>query len=259
MTRRTAVKAPAGGEERNIRLLLGFEGTAYGGWQSQLNGKTLQELFEKVLAGIFPGQKINLIGSSRTDAGVHALGFTAHFKVRGAIPDAKLKSALNHYLPDDVVVFDVKTVPASFHARYDAKSKIYRYDIWNDRTRPLFEAPFSLWYPGDLDAARMKKAAAHFKGKHDFAAFRDSGDDKKNTVRTVKKISLVKKGKLIRLTIQADGFLTHMIRIIAGTLIQAGAGRIDPASIPAILRSKDRKKAGPTAKALGLTLVKVLY
>ena len=245
---------------RNVRLLIGFEGTRYEGWQSQRNGKTLQELFEKILSRIFHAQKINLHGSSRTDSGVHARGFVAHFAAPGAISDAKLKSALNHYLPPDVVVLDVKTVKASFHARFSAKSKIYRYDIWNDRTRPLFEAPYALWYPGDLDLALMKKAAAHFTGKHDFAAFRDSGaDDKRSTVRTVKKLSVAKKGKLVSITIQGDGFLTHMVRIIAGTLIQAGVGRIPPADIPAIIRSKDRKKAGPTAKALGLTLVKVLY
>ncbi len=244
---------------RNVRLLIGFIGTRFEGWQSQKNGRTLQEFFEKILRRLFPGQKINLIGSSRTDSGVHAKGFVAHFMAVNALSDEKLQSALNHYLPPDVVVLEARTAPSDFHARYSAKSKIYQYDIWNDRTRPLFEAPYALWYPGALDTQRMKKAAVHLVGKHDFCAFKDSGDEKKNTIRTVKKLSVVKRGPLIKITIQGDGFLTHMVRIIAGTLIQVGVGRIEPADIPAIIRSKDRKKAGPTAKALGLTLVKVFY
>lgn len=244
---------------RAVKLVIGFDGTRYEGWQSQRNNNTIQEILEKNLSKIFSGEKINLHGSSRTDSGVHAKGLVAHFSAQSALPDEKIKDALNFYLPGDIVVLEAATVGSDFHARYGAKSKIYQYDIWNDRTRPLFQAPYVLWYPNSLNVTSMKKAAAHFIGEKDFRAFKDSGDEKKNTVRTVKKLSVQKKGSLIRITIQADGFLTHMVRVIAGTLMEAGRGRVRAADIPAILRSKDRRKAGPTAKALGLTLVKVIY
>ena len=243
---------------RIVRLDLGFQGTRYEGWQSQRNNRTVQELFEKHLAKIL-SEKVDIHGSSRTDSGVHARGYVAHFLTRSKLPDNKIKDALNHYLTADVVVFGAKTVKPSFHARFSAKSKIYQYDIWNSPTRPLWEAPFTLWYSGPLDVMEMKKAASHFLGKHDFRALKDAGDAKENTVRTIKKISVMKKGDLIRLTVQGDGFLTHMVRIIAGTLIEVGRGRMHADQIPKIIASKTRSKAGPTAKALGLTLVKVIY
>ncbi len=247
-----------GPDLRTIRLLIGFDGTRYEGWQSQKNSRTIQEVFEKHLSRILSG-KITLFGSSRTDSGVHAKGFVAHFQTQSRLPDPKIKDALNYYLPADIVVFKARTVKSGFHARYSAKSKIYQYDIWNDKTRPLFEAPFVLWYSGPLDLDKMKKASKHFLGRHDFFAFKDSGDDVKDTVRTIKKISVQKKGSLLRLLIEGDGFLTHMVRIIAGTLMEVGKGRIAPESIPAIIFSKKRAKAGPTAKPQGLTLLKVKY
>ena len=244
---------------RTVKLLIGFQGTRYEGWQSQKNGRTLQEIFEKYLSKICSGEKINLIGSSRTDSGVHAIGFVAHFKTKAKLPDSKIKDALNFYLPEDVVVFKAQTVSPNFHARYSAKSKVYQYDIWNDRTRPLFQAPFVVWYSGPLNVSQMKKAAKHFLGRHDFRAFKDNGDEKKNTVRTIKKISVQKKSSLLRITIKANGFLTHMVRIIAGTLMEVGRGRREPNEISRAIRSKNRSKAGPTAKSQGLTLVKVIY
>ncbi len=243
---------------RTVRLDLGFQGTRYEGWQSQKNSRTVQELFEKYLSKIL-SEKITVFGSSRTDSGVHAKGFVAHFQTHNPLPDAKIKDAMNYYLPADVVVSRVRAVKPGFHARYSAKSKIYQYDIWNDKTRPLFEAPFVLWYSGPLDTDKMKTAAKHFLGRHDFFAFKDSGDEKKDTVRTIKKISIQRKRNIIRLLVEGDGFLTHMVRIIAGTLIEAGRGRMAPDSIPAIILSKKRSKAGPTAKPQGLTLLKVRY
>ncbi len=238
--------------------MLGFDGTRYEGWQSQKNNRTIQELFEKCLCKIL-SEKVVVFGSSRTDSGVHAKGFVAHFQTRHLLTDAKIKDALNHYLPADVVVFSAKTVRPNFHARYSAKSKIYQYDIYNSPTRPLFEAPFVLWYAGPLRIDPIKNAAKFFLGQHDFLSFKDSGDDKKNTVRTIKKISVQKKGCLIRILIEGDGFLTHMVRIIAGTLMEVGKGRIEADSISAIILSKKRARAGATAKAQGLTLLKVRY
>ena len=244
---------------RTVKLTIGFDGTRYEGWQSQKNNRTIQELFEKHLSKICSGEKIGVVGSSRTDSGVHARGFVAHFHTQAKLSDQKIKDALNFYLPRDIVVFQAKTVRANFHARYSAKSKVYQYDIWNDPTRPLFEAPFALWYAGQLQIDLMKKAARYFVGKHDFRAFRDSGDEKKNTIRTIKKISIQKKGSLIRILIEGDGFLTHMVRIIIGTLMEVGKGRMEPDKIPNVIRSKNRSQAGPTVKSLGLTLLKVTY
>ncbi len=243
---------------RVVRLLIGFDGTRYEGWQSQRSGNALQHLFETTLHRILK-EKTDLISSSRTDSGVHAKGMVAHFKTKSALPDETLKRAVNFYLPKDVLAYSVKTVPSKFHARYSAKSKIYEYRIWNSPTRPLFEAPFVLWVPNPLDAALMKKAALHFKGRHDFRAFKDAGDEKENTVRYVRHLSVSRKSEEIVIRIEADGFLTHMVRVIAGTLIEAGRKKISPGAIPTILKSKDRSQAGPTAKACGLVLLRVNY
>jgi tRNA pseudouridine38-40 synthase len=244
---------------RTVKLVIGFEGTRYEGWQSQRKeGKTIQEVFERALYTIFE-EKTNLVSSSRTDSGVHALGLVAHLKTKNPLPDDKLKAALNFYLPKDIVVFSVKTVRSTFHARFKAKSKLYRYDIWHSKTRPLFEAPFVFWYPHPLSINLMRKAAAPLVGKHDFNAFKDRGDEKLSTVRHIHSIRIKKVKEIIRIEITANGFLRHMVRIIVGTLIEAGRKRIKPKQIQQILLSKDRSKAGPTAKALGLTLVKVNY
>ena len=150
-------------------------------------------------------------------------------------------------------------MPAGFHARFNAKSKLYQYRIWNSRTRPLFEAPYVLWHPNSLNVTLMKRAAKPLVGRHDFRAFCDKGDEKDNFVRTIKKITIKKSKSLITIDIEGDGFLRHMVRIIVGTLIEAGRGKISPSRISQILKSKDRAKAGPTAKPLGLTLVKVNF
>ena len=244
---------------RTIKLVIAFQGTRFEGWQSQKNGKTLQEVFEKHLAQILK-EKTDLVSSSRTDSGVHARGMAAHFLTKSRLPDAKIQAALNHYLPEDVVVLSAKTVPASFHARYGAKYKIYEYVIWNSRVRPAYDlAHFCLWHTQRLDPSKMRKAAKHLLGKHDFSSFRDSGDEEKDPVRNIHSILIRKSGKTVRIQIRANGFLRHMVRVIAGTLIEVGRGKIAPEQVMPILRSKDRRKAGPTAKAQGLTLLRVQY
>lgn len=244
---------------RTVKLVIGFQGTNYEGWQSQRKDKTVQEVFEKALAEILK-KKTHLAGSSRTDSGVHALGFVAHFHTKCQLPDATIKKALNFHLPADVLVKSAKTVHKDFHARFQAKSKVYRYDIWNDSTRPLFEAPYVLWVPQPLKVDRMRKAARCLKGKHDFKAFQASGDDRKGgTVRTIKRTSITKTRELLRIEIEGDGFLRQMIRIIVGTLLEVGRGKMPPERVREILLSKDRRKAGPTAKAHGLILIKVNY
>ncbi len=244
---------------RTIKLLIAFQGTRYDGWQSQRTGKTLQEVFEKQLQRILT-EKTNLISSSRTDSGVHARGLVAHFKTKSALPDAKLQAALNYYLPADVLVLSAKTMPDDFHARYHAKSKTYEYLIWNSRTRPVYDlAPYCLWYPGPLNLAKMKQAARSLVGKHDFSAFRDSGDEEKDPVRTIYSILVRKTGPRVSIRVRGNGFLRHMVRILAGTLIQAGRGKLSIEDIKSALTAKNRKKSGPTSKALGLTLLKVQY
>ncbi len=245
-------------EGRTVKLLIGFEGTHYEGWQSQKTSKTLQELFEKNLSRILK-EKTNVISSSRTDSGVHAEGLVAHFSTQNTLPDKKIKDALNFYLPKDVVVFSAKTVSNDFHARYSAKSKVYVYEIWNAPTRPLFEAPFVLWFPHRLNLLRMKKAARHFIGRHDFSAFRDRGEKEKSAVREVRRLRIRKNKSMVQIEIEADGFLRHMVRIIVGTLIEAGRKKISPEAIPQMIRSKNRTQTGPTAKPHGLTLLKVKY
>ena len=243
---------------RTVRLLIGFEGTRYEGWQSQRKDRTIQEAFEKILHRLFK-EKTDLISSSRTDSGVHALGLVAHFRTGSRLPDRKIKDALNFYLPKDILVRSAKTVDGRFHARYSAKSKIYRYDIWRSTTRPLREAPYALWHPGPLDLDRMRKAARYLLGTHDFSAFQDGGENGKGTVRTLKAIRILKKTPLIRVEVEGNGFLRHMVRVLVGTLIEVGRKRLLPGKVPGILSSKKRANAGPTAKSHGLTLVKVLY
>ena len=244
---------------RTVRLLIAFQGTNYWGWQSQRNGKTLQELFEGLLLKIFR-EKINLHGSSRTDSGVHARGFVAHFKVKSALSDRKIKDALNFYLPQEVVVLSAKTAPDTFHARFHAKSKTYQYEIWNHRTKPFFDkAPYVLWVPPKLDVEAMRKASKCLVGKHDFTSFRDSGEEEKSAVRNIKSFVISREGNLIRIKVTGDGFLKHMVRIIVGTLIAIGRGKLPIIHTISLLESKDRKKAGPAAKSQGLTLVKVRY
>ena len=244
---------------RTVRLTIAFQGTRYEGWQSQKNGKTLQEIFEKHLARILK-EKTNLISSSRTDSGVHARGMVAHFRTKNRLLDSKIKDALNYYLPKDVVVLSAKAVPASFHARYDAKYKIYEYVIWNSRTRPAYDlAPFSLWHTSKLDPSKMRSASKYLLGKHDFSAFRDNPDEGKNPIRNIHSILIRKSGPKLSIMVRANGFLRHMVRVIVGTLIEVGRAKLPICDVKRIVDSKNRKKAGPTAKPQGLTLLKVSY
>lgn len=244
---------------RVVKLVIAFQGTAYGGWQSQLTGKTLQEIVMAALARAL-NEKVHVQGSSRTDSGVHAQAFVAHFKTKSLMTDEKILRATNYFLPGDIVIRSALSTKASFHAQYSAKGKTYQYVIWNSRVRPPYDvAPYALWKPVPMDVARMKLAAKYLVGKHDFSAFRDSGEEEKDPVRKVKSLKIVKTGSKITITVVGDGFLRHMIRVIAGTLIEVGRGKLAPTDVKRILLSKDRKQAGPTIKAQGLTLLKVHY
>lgn len=239
-------------------IVIEYDGTNYHGWQYQKNAVTVQETVTHAIKKI-TGEKVDLIGSSRTDAGVHAFYQVANFKTNTKIPSEKLPYALNSVLPDDISVVEAKDVSDDFHARYSTKRKRYRYLILNRRFPVPMMRNYS-WHIGqDLNIEDMKKALKHFIGKHDFSAFKASGSSAKNPVRTIYDVCLEKENELIKVEIEADGFLYNMVRIIAGTIAYVGIGKIKADDIPDILSSKDRTRAGITAPPQGLYLLKIFY
>ena len=246
---------------RNLKLQIEYDGTAYAGWQVQNRhrGKTIQQVIEKVLSKILQ-EKVRLNGSGRTDAGVHASAQVANFKTGSEIPGLRLRHALNALLPADISVSIVEDVHPDFHSRFSAKSKAYCYRVLNRAYPSALSRGRVYFCPYPLDLDLMRREAACLLGRHDFSAFCASGSDAKNKSRRIKHICLKKRrGSIIELEIEADGFLYNMCRSIAGTLIEIGRGRFKEGSMKKILRSKDRRLAGPTAPAEGLYLVKVKY
>lgn len=246
---------------RNLKLTLQYDGTDYVGWQRQASGTSIQGLLEDALRPI-EGGDLTVYGAGRTDAGVHALGQVATVRLTASIDPVTLARALNAVLPPDVRVARVDEVPADFHARFSATGKIYDYRIVN----APFVSPFIRRYVWhviprlDLDA--MREASARLVGEHDFAAFQGAGSDVHSSVRTVRRIEWIGSGgpdDPLVMQIEGDGFLRHMVRNIAGTLVDAGLGRWPANEIEAILASRDRARAGATAPAAGLTLREVLY
>ena len=243
---------------RNIKLTIEYDGTRYSGWQRQKNSTSIQQCIEEAIKAI-TGEEIAITGSSRTDAGVHARGQVANFLTATSIPDTKLPSAINSKLPMDICILEAEEMPEEFHSRYDSKGKRYSYTILNRRTPPAYMRSYVAHCPYTLEFESMVKATEAFKGMHDFAAFRSTGSSVKTSVRTIRDIELTRQGDIIRLFIEADGFLYNMVRIIAGTLMETGMKRIPPSSIPDIIKSLDRNRAGKTAPASGLCLEKVFY
>ena len=245
-----------------IRLVIAFDGTRYQGWQTQKSGQGVQELIEIALRKLFP-QAGPVHGSSRTDAGVHALGLVAHVEIprdQWRLSARKLVLALNAHLPEDIRILTAQRARADFHARFHASGKEYRYRIWNaPAMNPLLNR-FAWHVPRPLDVAAMRQAAAHFVGRHDFASFTSNpGYLRPDTVRTLQRCRVLRRGPEITILIEGDGFLYKMCRGIAGTLVQVGLHRITPAEIPEILRLKDRRVAGMTAPPEGLVLWRVHY
>ena len=205
---------------------------------------------------------VKCTGAGRTDAGVHALGFMLNFHADTRIPAAKLPLALNQHLPPDIRALEARVVPDDFHARYAAHTKTYLYRIHNSQIDSPFAARYYTKVPGRLDADRMQQAAQYFVGKHDFLALCASGSSAAahgDTVRTITACDVQRRGDDIDITVTADGYLYNMVRILAGTLCEAGAGRLAPEAVPGILASRDRKNAGPTLAAKGLFLKSVDY
>ncbi|MDD6489951.1 MAG: tRNA pseudouridine(38-40) synthase TruA [Clostridia bacterium] len=244
---------------RNILVTMMYDGSHFHGWQIQDNALTVQEVFQNALFKVI-GENTDIKGCSRTDSGVHANMYCVNFHTNHTIPCKRLVAALNRYLPLSVAVTDAQEVDENFHARYNCKGKEYIYKIWNSEIRNPFLDGYALHYWYKLDVDLLNEAAKHFLGSHDFTSFctldnREKGD----FTRTVSNISLKRDGDMVIFTIEADGFLYNMVRIIVGTLLRVAQGKIKPEQIPSIINALDRSKAGPTASPQGLYLNKVRY
>lgn len=242
----------------NVKIVIEYDGTRYSGWQRQKNAPTIQEALETSICAI-TGEKVNIIGSGRTDAGVHALGQVANFKTNTKIPIQKLPHAINSKLPKDIVVKDAEIVTKSFHSRFSAKSKIYVYTIYNAPFPSPIYRKHSLFVSSKLDVELMAKAGHSLVGVHDFSAFKASGSPVKSTTRHIMRIEVSKTGAFIKILMEANGFLYNMVRIIAGTLLEVGMGKIEAEEMTSILLSRDRERAGKTLPPHGLYLSKVIY
>jgi tRNA pseudouridine38-40 synthase len=245
---------------RNIKLIIEYDGTNYCGWQVQENGPSIQAEVEKALFSI-TGEKIRINGSGRTDAGVHARGQVANFITESTIPGEKFAYALNSLLPRDIVIKDSREVPLDFHSRYSAVGKKYSYLVFNSKfpSALLRNYAYHVNYCERLDIGRIEKAAEAFIGTYDFSGFMSTGSKVSDTVRTIYDLSIEKQGELIRFNYKGSGFLYNMVRIITGTLLFAGIGKIDPEDIKEIILSKSRDRAGITVPAYGLYLEEVYY
>ena len=243
---------------KNIKLTIEYDGINYVGWQKQINGIGIQSKIEEAILKT-TGEKVNLIGSGRTDSRVHARGQVANFRTKASIPGEKFKDALNTKLPWDIAIVGSEEVDLGFHSRYDAVAKEYSYLIYNNSNRSPLYRNYSYYVPYKLDFGSMERGCKYFLGTHDFLSFAGSKNILQDTYRTVNNIELSKWKDFIKLNIEGNGFLYNMVRIIAGTLIDIGRGKIQAEDIPKIIDYRDRKLAGHTAGPEGLYLEKVYY
>lgn len=246
---------------RNLRLEIEYDGSNYCGWQRQTrnkNKKSIQDTLEKALRKILQ-EKAKLIVSGRTDAGVHSRAQVANFITNSGILLDKLQKSLNGLLPRDIAILKVKEESLSFHSRFNAKSKVYRYTILNRNYPSALLRNQAYFCPYPLNLKLMRQEAKVLLGKHDFKSFQASDKKGKDPVRTIKRLKIIKNKDLIQIDIEADGFLYNMVRSIAGTLIDIGRGRFKTGYLKKILNFKDRRLAGQTAKAHGLCLLRVKY
>ena len=244
--------------QRRFRLTIEYDGTAYCGWQRQQNGPSVQETLEQALC-MLTQERVSVTGSSRTDAGVHALGLCAHFDSATRIPAQKLAFALNTLLPPDIRVRESSLAPEGFHARYSACGKLYRYAFYNARHDCAIGRQYAAHIPLPMDERLMDEEAQSLLGTHDFAAFAASGSVAKSTVRTIVGARVTREDDRVTLCVMGDGFLYNMVRIIAGTLAEIGTGKRAPGAIARAIETGDRLALGQTAPARGLTLVRVFY
>jgi tRNA pseudouridine38-40 synthase len=246
-------------EEKNIKLIIAYDGTGYFGWQRQIDQPTIQGAIEKKIK-IMIGKPVSLIASGRTDTGVHALYQVANFKVFSTLTPCVFLKGLNSLLPDSIIIKQAEDVSLDFHARYDAKSKVYEYRIHNEKLQSPFLRHYAWHISRSLDLKAMEECLEIIKGIHDFSSFYSAGDGKINPVRNMIQTEFnLQDSNLLSFNFEANGFLRHMVRNIMGTIVQVGLGEIDIARFIEILASKDRQKAGVMAPPGGLYLKDVRY
>lgn len=245
---------------RNIKMIIAYDGSRYNGFQRLGDtDNTIQFKIENVLQLMTGEKRLEIIGSGRTDAGVHALNQVVNFLTRTHMSTEAIRDYCNRYLPDDIVVKSVEEVDERFHSRYHAKSKRYLYRIWNDRIPTPFYRKYSTYIPETLDLVAMQEAAQFFLGQHDFKAFTTAKSKKKSTVKEIFSIEITKEGSRLDIMIHGEGFLHNMVRIIVGTLFEVGRGQRKPQEIREIIEGKVRAEAGNTAPPEGLFLYEVYY
>ena len=244
---------------RNIKLTIEYAGTNYAGWQVQNKKyRTIQGMLEKALQKILQ-KRVKIIGSGRTDAGVHALGQVANFKTNSGITLEKLQRGLNAVLPDDISVIKTEEVGLDFHSRFFAKSKVYRYTILNRPSRPAISRDTAYFFSYPLNLKLMRKDARALLGRHNFKSLQAADKKERDATRTIKNLKITRDKDFIYIDIEADGFLYNMVRNIVGTLIEIGRGKLPEGSTKKILLARNRKFAGPTVPAKGLCLLEVKY
>jgi len=244
---------------RNIKLTIEYDGTGYHGWQIQPNYPTIQGVLQEKI-GVITGERISLIASGRTDAGVHALGQVANFRTDRRISLCAIKRGVNSLLPDDIAIRRAEAVNDDFHARFSAKSKLYEYRIFNSLVPSPIERKFSWHVSRRLDLKGMRKAAQMLLGTHDFSSFRSARSDNLNAVRTLMALEIrERRNHMISIRMRADAFLKQMVRNIVGTLVNVGRGKMEPENLGEILDARNRTKAGMAAPPCGLFLIEVEY
>ena len=244
---------------RNIKLTIEYDGKEFNGWQKQPNKLNIQGNIEQAIK-LVTGEEVELFASGRTDAGVHAFGQVANFKTNSLIPIEKIPIALNTNLKKSIRIIKAEEVDERFHSRLSCKKKTYRYVINNSSCESAIYRNLETYIPMKLDVNKMKEATKYFEGEHDFKAFRASGTSSKSSVRTIYKLEILEKeNNRIYIEVTGNGFLYNMVRIISGTLVEVGLGKIKPEEIEEIIDSKDRSRAGKTLPAHGLFLLNVEY
>ncbi len=243
---------------RNLKVIMAFKGSNYHGFQRQNGVKTVQQTVEEAVGSVL-NEKVTIFGCSRTDKGVHANEYCFNLKTENQIRHRNFLRGINDRLPDDISLISCEDAELDFHARYDTTAKEYVYLIHNSESKNPFTRDLSLHYRRPMDIEKMRQAAKHYLGTHDFLSFCSQNGVKENTVRTIYKFDIEKDGNTVKMTICGDGFLYNMIRIMVGTLFWVNEGRLEPDDIPAIIEKRDRIFAGRTALAHGLYLNKVFY
>ena len=243
---------------KNYKLTIEYDGSRYYGWQRQPGQNTIQGKLESVLSRMC-GDRVEVIGAGRTDAGVHAKGMVANVFLETESTCEEIRDYLNTYLPEDIAVKEVREAAPRFHARYNATGKTYCYTCYDGKVKSVFDRKYYVYLEEEPDLDLMREAAAFLEGEHDFRNFCVNPRMKKSTVRRVNRIEIKRDGGYLRFTIHGTGFLQNMVRIIVGTLLEVGGGRMDVEEVRAALVNPERQKAGPTAPAQGLCLMEVDY